>query len=111
MLVLHQLLYVLFTLCGIFMHFLELTYYKDATLLVLIFCCFCILEKLYRKYSQNWTKQKPKFLFIRHEDGVQGGDGAKPGGGHTIGWCDPTHGHARPWCGPPRRPLTSPFCL
>jgi hypothetical protein len=26
MLVLHQLLYVLFTLCGIFMHFLELTY-------------------------------------------------------------------------------------
>jgi hypothetical protein len=26
MLVLHQLLYVLLTLCGIFMHFLELTY-------------------------------------------------------------------------------------
>jgi hypothetical protein len=26
MLILHQLLYVLFTLCGIFMHFLELTY-------------------------------------------------------------------------------------
>jgi hypothetical protein len=26
MLVVHQLLYVLFTLCGIFMHFLELTY-------------------------------------------------------------------------------------
>jgi hypothetical protein len=24
-----------------------------------IFCCFCILEKLHRKYSQNWTKQKP----------------------------------------------------
>jgi hypothetical protein len=21
--------------------------------------CFCVLEKLHRKYSQNWTKQKP----------------------------------------------------
>jgi hypothetical protein len=24
-----------------------------------IFCCFCISERLHRKYSQNWTKQKP----------------------------------------------------
>jgi hypothetical protein len=24
-----------------------------------IFCYFCVLEKLHRKYSQNWTKQKP----------------------------------------------------
>jgi hypothetical protein len=24
-----------------------------------IFCYFCILEKLHRKYSRNWTKQKP----------------------------------------------------
>jgi hypothetical protein len=24
-----------------------------------VFCCFCILEKLHRKYSRNWTKQKP----------------------------------------------------
>jgi hypothetical protein len=24
-----------------------------------IFCCFCVSEKLHRKYSQNWTKQKP----------------------------------------------------
>jgi hypothetical protein len=51
-----------------------------------VFCCFCILEKLYRKYSQNWMKQKPKFLFIWHEDGVQRRDGAEPGGGHTMGW-------------------------
>jgi hypothetical protein len=29
-----------------------------------IFCCFCVLEKLHRKYSLNWTKQKPKFLFF-----------------------------------------------
>jgi hypothetical protein len=25
-----------------------------------IFCCFCVLEKLHRKYSRNWTKQKPE---------------------------------------------------
>jgi hypothetical protein len=24
-----------------------------------VFCCFCVSEKLQRKYSQNWTKQKP----------------------------------------------------
>jgi hypothetical protein len=24
-----------------------------------IFCCFCVLEKLHRKYSRNWKKQKP----------------------------------------------------
>jgi hypothetical protein len=24
-----------------------------------VFCCFYVSEKLHRKYSQNWTKQKP----------------------------------------------------
>jgi hypothetical protein len=24
-----------------------------------IFCCFCVSEMLHRKYSRNWTKQKP----------------------------------------------------
>jgi hypothetical protein len=24
-----------------------------------IFCCFCVSEKLHRKHSRNWTKQKP----------------------------------------------------
>jgi hypothetical protein len=24
-----------------------------------VFCCFCVSEMLHRKYSQNWTKQKP----------------------------------------------------
>jgi hypothetical protein len=42
MLVLHQLLYVLFTLHGIFMHFLELTYQQDATVPVPVFYCFSI---------------------------------------------------------------------
>jgi hypothetical protein len=25
-----------------------------------IFCYFCVSEKLHKKYSQNWTKQKPE---------------------------------------------------
>jgi hypothetical protein len=25
----------------------------------LVFCCFCVSEKLHRKFSRNWTKQKP----------------------------------------------------
>jgi hypothetical protein len=24
-----------------------------------VFCCFCVSDKLHRKYSRNWTKQKP----------------------------------------------------
>jgi hypothetical protein len=40
MLVLHQLLYILFTLRGIFMHFLELTYEQDATVPVPVSAVF-----------------------------------------------------------------------
>jgi hypothetical protein len=29
-----------------------------------IFCCFCVSEVIHRKYSQNWTKQKPEVLFF-----------------------------------------------
>jgi hypothetical protein len=35
-----------------------------------IFCYFCVLEKLHRKYSRNWTKQKPniqKFIEASRE--------------------------------------------
>jgi hypothetical protein len=30
----------------------------------LVFCCFCVSEKLHRKYSQNWTKQKPNIQIL-----------------------------------------------
>jgi hypothetical protein len=30
----------------------------------LVFCCFCVSEKLHRKYSRNWTKQKPNLLIF-----------------------------------------------
>jgi hypothetical protein len=68
--------------------------------LVLAFCYFCFLEKLHRKYSQNWMKWKPKFLFTWHEDRVQRRDGGEPGGGRTMGWRGLPPGHAGLWCGP-----------
>ena len=45
------------------------------------FLLFLVSENLHRKYSRNWTGQKPKFLFLpcrsrspkRVEDGHQGG--------------------------------------
>jgi hypothetical protein len=90
----HHLLCVL-SLRGVFMHFPELTYYRDATVPVPCFCCFCVSENLYRKYYRNWTKQKPKFLFFPKHDRVQRWDGGEPGGGHATPWCGPPPGHAR----------------
>jgi hypothetical protein len=43
-----------------------------------IFCYFCVSENLHKKYSRNWTKQKPKFLFFPTRDGVQSRDGGEP---------------------------------
>jgi hypothetical protein len=31
-----------------------------------IFFYFCVSEKLHRKYSQNWMKQKPNLLFFQN---------------------------------------------
>jgi hypothetical protein len=64
--------------------------------LVPCFCYICVSEKLHRKYSRNWTKQKPKFLFFPERDGVQSRDRGVPGGGRTT-----------PWRGPP---LATPGC-
>jgi hypothetical protein len=46
------------------MHFLKLTYNKMPQCQFPIFCCFCVSEKLHRKYSQNWTKQKLNLLLF-----------------------------------------------
>jgi hypothetical protein len=65
-----------------------------------IFCSFCVSEKLHRKYSRNWTKQKPdiqKFTEASKEP-KRRRNGAR-------GW--PHHQRARPraWS---RRPMVSP---
>jgi hypothetical protein len=76
-----------------------------------VFCYFCVSEKLHRKYSQNWMKQKSKFLFFPTWDGVQSRDRGGPEGGRTMPWRGPPLGHTRLWCGPLVHPLTLPFCL
>jgi hypothetical protein len=76
-----------------------------------IFCCFCVSGKLHRKYSQNWTKQKPKFLFFPKRDGVQNWDGGGPEGSRTMPWRGPPPGRAGLWCGPLVHLLTPLFHL
>jgi hypothetical protein len=76
-----------------------------------VFCYFCVSEKLHRKYSRNWTKQKPKFLFFPTRDGVQSRDGGKPGASHTIGWHGQPLARATRWWGHLAHLLTSPFHL
>jgi hypothetical protein len=67
-----------------------------------VFCCFCVSEKLHRKYSQNWTKQKPKFLFFPTLDGVQSRDGGGPGASHRVAQASPWPRHQV--VGPPGPP-------
>jgi hypothetical protein len=64
-----------------------------------VFSYFCVSEKLHRKYSQNWTKQKPKFLFFPIRDRVQSRDGGEPGASHTTGWRGQPLAHATKWWG------------
>jgi hypothetical protein len=64
-----------------------------------VFYCFCISEKLHRKYSQNWTKRKPNPIFteaLRRPKMTRRG---------ARGW--PHHRGVRPspW---PRPPMVSP---
>jgi hypothetical protein len=110
-----MLVYTPFALCfvtlrGVFMHFLELTYQRDATVPVPYFCCFCVSEKLHRKYSRNWTKQKPKFIFFPKCHGVKSKNGGAPEGGHTTPWRGPP-GRDMACCGPLAHLLTPPFRL
>jgi hypothetical protein len=76
-----------------------------------IFCCFCVLEKLQRKYSRNWTKQKPKSLITRHEDGVQRRAGDGPEAGRTYWWRGLGLARATRGCDHLVHPLTSLFRL
>jgi hypothetical protein len=76
-----------------------------------LFSAICVSEKLHRKYSQNWIKQKPKFLFFPARHGVQSTDGGEPGAGQTMGWHDLAPSRATRWWGHLAHLLTPPFCL
>jgi hypothetical protein len=111
-----MLVYTPFTLCfvtlrGVFMHFLELTYQRDATVLVPVFTIFVFQKSYTGNILENWTKQKPKFLFSQSVTESKG----------EPEWCQeaaaPPHG-AGPltaprcgWCGPLDHFLMLPFHL
>jgi hypothetical protein len=76
-----------------------------------VICYFCVSEKLYRKYSRNWTKQKLKSLITWHEDGVQRRARDGPGASHTCWWRGPALGRATRGCDHLVHLMTSPFRL
>jgi hypothetical protein len=63
----------------------------------LVFCCFCVSEKLHRKYSRNWTKSKPDVQIFHGASRTP-----KRRRNQTRGW--PHHQGAWPTPGP-RRPV------
>jgi hypothetical protein len=63
-----------------------------------IFCCFCVSEKLHRKYSQNWTKQNPNLLLFN-----EASRRPKRRRRGATGW--PHNRAARPW------PWPRPLCV
>jgi hypothetical protein len=62
-----------------------------------VFCCFCVSEKLHRKYSQNWTKQKSDVQIFN-----EASRRLKRRRSRARGW--PHHHGVRPAPGP-RRPV------
>jgi hypothetical protein len=76
-----------------------------------VFCYFCVSEKLHRKYSRNWTKQKPNLLFLpklaKTKDETEGGqEPGSPQGAQPSPW--PRHPMVRP-AGPTSDDALSPI--
>src|SRR4051812_15250631 len=74
-----------------------------------IFCCFCISEKLYMKYSRNCMGQIASTLKSRNEDCAGRIPEGGPPGGQTLARRDPTMARAWVASGPTRAPLTPPL--
>ena len=109
MLVLLLFLHVLCALLYTFQHFSGTNLLTSAAVPVPVFCCFCISEKLYSKYSRNCTGQNPSVLFFRDEAGARrGARGSKPGGQTWPRRGQPWAG-AWPLSGPTRAPPTPPL--
>jgi hypothetical protein len=57
-----------------------------------VFCYFCVSEKLHRKYSWNWMKQKPNLLFF-----TEASRRPKMRRKGATGWPHPRAARARGW--------------
>jgi hypothetical protein len=62
-----------------------------------IFCYFCVLEKLHRKYFRNWTKQKPNIQIFN-----EASRRPKRRRSRATGWPHHQGARPRPWL---RRPM------
>jgi hypothetical protein len=65
-----------------------------------VFCYFCVSEKLHRKYSRNWTKQKPNIQIFN-----EASRGPKRRWSQARGWSHHQGARPRAWL---RRPMLSP---
>ena len=74
------------------------------------FMLFLVSEKLFWKYSRNWTPQKPKSLFYQEVHGVRRIPGGGPWSAHTIGRRPPSWS-CHQVVGAYRAPPTSPLRL
>jgi hypothetical protein len=66
-----------------------------------IFCCFCVSEKSDRKYSRNWTKQKPNILIFTEASRSLKRRWRGARAGHTIGRRGQPLARAPLWVSPP----------
>jgi hypothetical protein len=99
------------TLCGVFMRFLELTYWQDATVSVpyfLLFLCFRnATQEIFLELDET-SSRTPIFSRKRTKDRMRVGGG--PEGRHTMRGRAHPPGHAQGWWAP-GGPLTPPFRL
>jgi hypothetical protein len=65
-----------------------------------VFCCFCVSEKLHRKYSRNWMKQRPNVQILNEASRTP-----KRRRNRARGWSHHQGARSRAW---PRRPMVSP---
>ena len=111
MLVLHQLPYALSMLRVLFIHFLELIYWQDATVPVPIFCCLWF----HKSYTGNFLgigqdKNQRSYIYRANTEDQEWVKDTHQGGlthprrslGLACAWA---------WWGPPGRPPTSPLRL
>jgi hypothetical protein len=108
----------LYTICFVFCYTSWHFYAFSGTNLLMrrhsasfCFLLFCVSEKLHRKYTWNWMKQKPNLLFFQTRVKVRRWDGGGPGPGHTLGRRGPGPGRATRGWGPLVHLLTPPFRL
>jgi hypothetical protein len=111
MLVLHHLLHVLYTLHGVFMHFLELTYWRDATVPVSYFLLFLCFRKSTQEIFSELDETKAKTSIFPGRRMKTKWEPERGQRATTLGVERPPPGRARGWRGPPGGPLMPPLHL